>query len=342
MIQKYPKLFGGITAFVGLVFYVSWSGFDVPLPDMSSLRIEIESLNESNNESIDLTANGLTIVAFAPAFQPSDYASPMHLKAKLTPYFDAAQAAGLFDGPTVVLLPAHTMTPLLFTGYGSRVYNAGSLGLAAMPIIAQNAIEFGKNYFIFESDRPMAAAFIRTQSKVAAAAIRTVFGGLAKKYGVHIAPGSGVLMTPGVYPDALTYGHGPIFHTSFMFGPDGKAMEDAVRQVTPTAPLRGIIKQSLAEFLPIFEVAGKRLMIAIDGDMSPPELNQSIDFLLSSHFGDVRTMGSGLPAMAISSNARGWGLSEDAAKISLIDSRDTQQIQSAAPGTIYTIKIGAS
>lgn len=312
MMQKYPKIFVSITALVGLVFYVSWSGFNVPLPDTSKLDIQVESLDESNFDSNGPLSSGLTVVAFAPDLRPTDYASPVHLVAKLTPYFDAAKTAGLFDGPAVVLLPAHTMTPLLAIGYGSRVYNASSFEMAAMPIIAQNLLEFGKNYFIFESEQPIAAAFIRTQSKIAATAIQTVFGGLAEKYGVYIVPGSGLLMTPGVYPDALAYGHGPIFHTSFVFGPNGKAMEDAIRQVAVHIGLNGLAKTSLPELLPTFSVEGFSIAVAIGSDVTDPAVAAhlkdvyDLDLILSPALKRMAPTHE-TPVMSIGSNLHGWG-----------------------------------
>lgn len=333
MLKRYPKLFGFLTALVGVVFYVFWSGFDVPLPDTSSLDIKVESIGDSDIDSV----GNLNVLAFAPALTSQDYASLGHLSARLRPYFEAAKNAGVIGANTIVLLPAHTLTPLLFTGYGSRVYNARSLGAASMPIIAQNLIEFTKNYFIFDAERPMASAFVRTQTKTTADAIQTVFGGLAKEYGVYIVPGSGLLMTPGVHPNALSYGHGPIFHTSFMFDPDGKAKVDAVRKIMPTAMLDTLVKPSLPEFLPVFEIAGAKIMVVIEGDIPTREQVDSTDLILATHYGRGRTAGNNTPIVAISSNASTWQHTRSNGEVTIIGKDDAANAMPADINTIYNI-----
>lgn len=74
-------------------------------------------------------------------------------------------------------------------------------------------------------------------------------------------------MTPGAYPDSLSYGHGPIFNAGFVFGPDGSAQNDAIRKVHPIPAETGFTTASKPEFLPTFNLAsGQKLGVLICAD----------------------------------------------------------------------------
>lgn len=316
LLKRHLKKIIVITAFIGAVTYFYWPGFSVNLPEAPNNTITFDNHGNSNSASVN-------VVSIAPVMQPEDYASGRHFKAKLNDYFDAAKEKGWFGANTIVVLPAHIGTPLLAINHKSRVYRADSIRSATIPLFAYNLTAFAKNYYIFDAEEPVVAATVRAQTKTAADMYQVVFSSMAQNYGVTIVAGSILMMTPGIYPDGITYGHGPIFHASFVFGPDGKPQGDAIRQVMPNTAEQRIAKKSLAEFLPVFTLNGIRYAVAIGADTVDESVNehlksQNIDLLLSPQFhiaGDI-TINSpfgnrSLYPWAVSSsmNGEGWGLS---------------------------------
>lgn len=184
-----------------------------------------------------------------PYMEPSDYSSADHFEAKLNGYLQEVKSRGWLKDNTIILFPEHLGTFLMAANSGSRVYSASTTDSALRPLVAANLLTFLKNYFIFDDADNFTAAAIRTQSSQVADIARAVYGHLAQKYGVTIVAGSQALMTPGVYPNSLSYGHGPIFNSSFVFAPSGKAQLDAVRKVHPTLSETGFTRASNAEFL---------------------------------------------------------------------------------------------
>lgn len=259
MLKRHRKKIITMVTLFGVAIYLFWSGFSVPLPDDPTHDIIQESLGEKSGAMAN-------IVSIAPVMQPTDYASAEHFKKRLAYYFEVAFSNGWLTENTIVLLPAHIGTPLLAAEQKSRVYGADTIGKIVSMLMIDQPVDFAKNYFIFDAKHPWLAAAARTNSKRAAEIYRLVFSGLAQNYGVTIVAGSIVLMTPGIYPDGLTYGHGPLFHTSFVFGPDGSAQVDAIRQVTPSPFEAKLVKASLPEFLPAFDHGDMRFAVAIGAD----------------------------------------------------------------------------
>jgi hypothetical protein len=282
MLGKHRKKIIALVTLLGVTIYIFWSGFSVPLP----VDPNYDTIEESRGDKIGATAN---IVSMAPVMRPTDYASAAHFKKRLVHYFEFANDNGWFTENTIVLLPAHIGTPLLMTGQKSRVYSAPNIGKILPMLMIEHPFEFAKNYFVFDAEKPWLAATARTRSKRAAEIYRLVFSSLAQNYKVTIVAGSIVLMTPGISPDGLTYGHGPLFHTSFVFGPDGTAQLDAVRQVSPSPLEASIVKASLPEFLPIFNQGNFQFAVAIGDDETNPAVLEhfqqaGVDLVLSPSF----------------------------------------------------------
>ncbi|WP_262695249.1 carbon-nitrogen hydrolase family protein [Kordiimonas aquimaris] len=316
VLKRHLKKTITIAALLGAVTYLYWPGFSVKLPEAPNNTVTFENHGNSDSASIN-------VVSIAPVMQPEDYATGRHFKAKLNDYFDAAKEKGWFNDNTIVVLPAHIGTPLLATGHKSRVYSAASIKSAMIPLLAYNLPAFLKNYYVFDAEDPLIAATIRAQTKNAADTYQIAFSAIAQNYGVTIVAGSMLMMTPGIYPDGITYGHGPIFHASFVFGPDGKPQGDAIRQATPNAAEQHVAKKSLAEFIPTFSLNGIKYAVVIGSDTLDESVNtylksQNIDLLLSPQFhiaGDTAVNSpfgnSSLYPWAVSSsmNGKGWGIS---------------------------------
>jgi hypothetical protein len=259
MIRRHPKKLLFLTVTVVAAFYIFWPGL---APDLSSPP----NLHMRVSASYGSDSGGGNVVGIEPFMEQLDYATPERFEAKLAGYLDIAKNEGWLGENTIVLLPEHIGTWLVATNQKSRVYNAADANGAMLPLIMHNLLDFAKNLFIFDDPDNMAAALLRTRTAASARAQFEVYSRLAKRYGITLVAGSSALMTPGIYPSTLSYGHGPIFNASFVFGPDGKPMEDAIRKVHPIPSELGFTKASNAEFLPTFMAGETRFGVLICAD----------------------------------------------------------------------------
>ncbi|WP_417457030.1 hypothetical protein [Kordiimonas sp.] len=232
-------------------------------------------LHLSHAASFGEDAGKGNVVGIEPVIEPLDYATPERFKAKIAGYLNEAQEKGWLNANTIVLLPEHLATWLVATDMGARVYSADGSALPLMRILASEPVEALKSLFIFDDADPWAAALFRARADILSENIDHVFGGLAKEYGVTLIAGSAALMTAGIYDEGLSYGHGPIFNASFVFGPDGLPIEDAVRKSHPIPSEQGFIKSFPAKTQPVFtsDDLEYAVLICADSwfdDMYPP------------------------------------------------------------------------
>ncbi|WP_162139663.1 nitrilase-related carbon-nitrogen hydrolase [Kordiimonas gwangyangensis] len=256
---KYKKTLVLLAVTMVAAFYLFWPGFKPDLSATPSLYMKVSA-------SFGTDQGRGNVVGIEPYMEPLDYATPARFEAKLAGYLEIAAHQGWIGENTIVLLPEHIGTWLLAMGQKSRVYEAKDTSAAMLPIMSHNLVGMVKNLFIFDDESQWEAALIRTRTPEVAAALYDVYSSLAKRFGVTLVTGSSAIMTPGIYPDTLSYGHGPIFNASFVFTPDGKPIEDAVRKVHPVPSEIGFTKASKAEFLPTFPVAGRTLGVLVCAD----------------------------------------------------------------------------
>ena len=259
MLARHPKKLIALAAFLGAAFYLFWPGFTPNLSKPPALY-----LNHTQSFGSDFGAGN--VVGIEPFMEPLDYASPARFNEKLTGYFEVAESKGWLKTDTIVLLPEHLGTWLIAANQKGRVYEAKNTRSAMLPIVASNLPAFIKNYLIFDNSDLKTASVIRMQTAQTAKTVLAIYGALAKKYSVTIVAGSQALMTPGVYPETLSYGHGPIFNSSFVFGPDGEPQTDAVRKVHPIPSETGFTDASNTEFLPVFKAGKHTLGVLICAD----------------------------------------------------------------------------
>jgi Carbon-nitrogen hydrolase len=259
VLKNHPKKILALAVLIGAAFAVFWPGFT---PDLSSPP----ALNLEHSASYGTNTGRGNVVGIEPYMVPLDYASPARFQQKLAGYFDAAQEKGWLGDNTIVLLPEHLGTWLMATNQKSRVYSASTTTSAMLPIITGNLTAFLKNYYIFDNPDMAGASVIRAQTRQTADAILAIYSALAKKYAVTIVAGSQALMTPGVYQDSLSYGHGPIFNSSFVFGPDGRPQIDAIRKVHPIPSEIGFTQASKAEYLPVFKATNHTIGVLVCAD----------------------------------------------------------------------------
>lgn len=275
------KIFALVTIIVAGV-WLFWPGFAPDLSGPPKLHLGV-------SESFGTDTGAGNVIGIEPFMEPLDYATPARFQAKLDGYLKAAADKGWVGENTIVLLPEHIGTWLIATNQQSRVYSASTTDAAMRPIIMGNLPQFLKNLFIFDGTDKITAAVIRTRTRVSADAQYRVYSALARKYGVTLIAGSSALMTPGVYPDGLSYGHGPIFNAAFVIGPDGQPREDAVRKVHPIPSEVGYIKASKANYLPHFETKDRQIGVLICADSWFADTtrflaDQGIDLLLVPSF----------------------------------------------------------
>lgn len=259
MLKRHPKKLIALVALLGATFYLFWPGLSPDLSESIDSRIGI-----SDSFGVDTGAGN--VVGIEPYMVPLDYASKERFQAKLDAYLAAADREGWLKQDTVVLLPEHIGTWLMAVDQGSRVYNAADTTGAMLPLVMHNLGEFLKNLYIFDDPDNVSAALFRTRTKASAEAQFEVYGALARKYSITLVAGSSALMTPGVYPDGLSYGHGPVFNAGFVFGPDGSPINDAVRKVHPIPSETGFTTASRPEYLPTFKVGNRTMGMLICAD----------------------------------------------------------------------------
>lgn len=248
--------------------YLFWPGFP---------SIEPAKPDATVTQSWGTDSGKGNVVGIEPIMVPEDYSSVARFEAKLDWYLERAKTEGWISNETTVLLPEHIGTWLIAADQGSRVYSATGSIDPMIPLITHNLVEFAKNYFIFDNPDNVTAALIRTRTRASADAQLAVYSKLAKKYGITIVAGSSALMTPGAYPESLSYGHGPIFNAGFVFGPDGTPQIDAVRKVHPIPTETGFTTASKPEFLPTFDLpAGHKMGVLICADSW---FEHTVDFL---------------------------------------------------------------
>ncbi len=343
MLKRHPKKKIVLAAVLVAALYFFWPGFSVQkaVPRYAEILVEEFGIQETAT---------LNVIGVEPHLETTDFASAVHLEIKLSSYLEVARENDLLRPDTLVLFPAHIGTGLLAAGQKSRTYNAGSISNALTPIISYNLAQFSKNYYIFDAVNKRAAAAIRAQSQTAAMTLDTVFSALARKYKVTIVAGSGLLMTPGIYPGGLTYGHGPIFHTSFVYTPDGKPLVDAVRQIEPSAAELTVAEPSLAEFLPIFTAGDTNYGIAIGADADRDDVEdhymaEGVTLLLSPQFyqrDDLVEYPFGPTprykwGMAVSMKGEGWGLSAQGRTALIVDGEPISVQNDDMVGRIYNL-----
>jgi len=259
MLKRHTKKLIALAVLLAAGVFAFWPGLAPDLSEPPELHLKVTASYGSDVG----TGN---IVGIEPYMDPLDYATPERFQAKLDGYLTVAQKKGWLKAGTIVLLPEHIGTWLMATNQGGRVYDAESTAGAMLPIITHNLLQFLKNLFIFDDPDNTPAALIRTRTRASADAQLMIYSTLAKKYGIVLVAGSSAIMTPGVYPDSLSYGHGPIFNASFVFGPDGKPLEDAIRKVHPIPSEAGFTTASKAEFLPTFTVGERKVGVMICAD----------------------------------------------------------------------------
>lgn len=179
------------------------------------------------------------LLTIRPQLFPLDYQSPAHLRLVLAAALDAARDAGLLNPQTLVVLPDHIGTWLLATGEKPEFYRARdrlevrNWLLLGNPLLAMNVLL--RNLDANRLDE----ALLRMKAEQMAADYQSLFGGLAREYGVTLQAGSILLPEPRIDDDGqLHSGSGPLWNLSLVFGPDGRITGEPFLQDWPWTSVR--------------------------------------------------------------------------------------------------------
>ena len=221
-----------LLAGAGLLIFLDWAKERPTIHYLSDLRTQVISPPPPSVRH----GNLLTI---RPQLFPFDYQSPTHLRLVLAAALDAARNAGLLNAQTLVVLPDHIGTWLLATGEKPEFYRARdrlevrNWLLLGNPLLAMNVLL--RNLDANRLDE----ALLRMKAEQMAADYQSLFGGLAREYGVTLQAGSILLPEPRVDDDGqLHSGSGPLWNLSLVFGLDGRITGEPFLQDWPWTSVR--------------------------------------------------------------------------------------------------------
>ncbi|MDY7570178.1 nitrilase-related carbon-nitrogen hydrolase [Pseudomonas sp. CCC4.1] len=231
---------------------------------LSDLRIEL-AINEGvNNDRGNL-------LGIEPDLSPRDYQSLALVHLKLAAYLNSARDAGLINGKTVVVLPEHIGSWLMFSGEKNQLYQAANLNQAMHWLAISNPLAFANAWLRADGESRVNDAHLRMKANSMADDYQTLFGGLAKEFGVTLVAGSIALPDPRIEHGKLLVGTGALYNSSVVFDREGAAIGTPQRQLLPTYEEQSYIQPSPDHELNVVDTPAGRLGILIGSDSWYPE-----------------------------------------------------------------------
>lgn len=261
------RLFGNALASSTIVLlgaYALWTDLPSEAHYLSDLRSEV-ALNQGQPGS-----NG-NLLGIQPQMFSGDYHSADLLRLKLAAYLHKANEAGLINGKTVAVLPEHIGTGLVISGEKAEVYQAHTVDNAMGWLAASNPLKLSRALLFAKGEDRLHDALLRMKGEHMARDYQTVFGGLAKDFGITLVAGSIVLPEPSVENGQLVVGSGPLYNVSLVFGSDGAPLGQPQRKAYPVAGEQAFIAAGRADESRVIETPAGRLAVAIGADSSRTE-----------------------------------------------------------------------
>ena len=268
--QKGFRIFSILLAIV-LALYFTWAGAERKQP-AQEIRLEIDSTFVVNSD-----AGKGNLVGINPYMMPIDYASGEHFFNKLDGYLQVAQVKGWLNDKTIVVFPEHIGTWLVVAGEKQGIYTADNINKALAIYVSSNFFRYLRDWFTTpdETDDKLRHSIFSSKGAPMADIYRTVFGDLAKKYGVSIVAGSLLLPNPRIDGQRIRIGMGPLYHVSAVFRPDGSMAPELIRKSFPAADERTYVVPGPVE-VPVFQLPAGRTAVLIGEDAWFPETYASI------------------------------------------------------------------
>jgi predicted amidohydrolase len=269
------KVLGSLALTVLLILLVSyglWTSKRHVGHYLTDLRIQLVVNDGEPGE------NG-NLLGIQPELFTSDYSSIKRLHRKLAAYLQQARDDGLINAKTIVVLPEHVGTWLFAVDEKSQFYQAATIEEAMNWLAFSNPLLFLDAMFHARGENRMDDIHLRMKSRSMARDYQTVFGGLAKEFGVTLVAGSIVLPNPEVQDGQLKVGTGALYNSSLVFGRDGQPIGQPQRQLFPSWYQRGYIRSGKDAVLNVVDTPAGRLGILIGTDSWYPHnytrLNES-------------------------------------------------------------------
>ena len=258
----------GCTLFIALVAAIGGYGVWTQKRDvghyLSDLRIQV-AINDGVNQDRG------NLLGVEPELSPRDYQNLDLVHLKLAAYLNSARDAGLLNDKTVVVLPEHIGTWLVFRGEKNELYQAASLNDAMRWLALSNPLDFANAWLRADGESRANDAHLRMKADSMARDYQALFGGLAKEFGVTLVAGSIALPEPRVENGALLPGKGPLYNISVVFGRDGALMGTPQPQLLPTYEEQSYIQPSPDHELNVVNTPAGRLGILLGSDSWYPE-----------------------------------------------------------------------
>ncbi|MBC3361973.1 carbon-nitrogen hydrolase family protein [Pseudomonas sp. SWRI154] len=257
--RKFLYLLFSLALIAALVTYALWTTDRPAGHYLSDLRI---------NLAIDqgTPADRGNLLGIQPELFPTDYQSPERLHRKLAAYLQTARDQGFLNDKTIVVLPEHIGTWLMVSGEKDEVYQATTFKQAMHWLAVSNPLAFIRALAGAKGDSRLDDAYLRMKAATMAHDYQTLFGGLAKEFGVTLVAGSIVLPEPSVSEGELKIGRGALYNSSLVFGRDGRPIGQPQRQRHPVFDQQEVLEAEHSDASRVIETPAGRLGILIGSD----------------------------------------------------------------------------
>ncbi|MDF5891085.1 carbon-nitrogen hydrolase family protein [Pseudomonas syringae pv. syringae] len=255
-----------------LVSYAIWTDQRPAGHYLSDLRIRL-AINEGQ------PGERGNLLGIEPELFPTDYQNTERLHRKLAAYLQQARDKGVINSRTVVVLPEHIGTWLFASGEKDQLYQAATLDDAMEWLSWSNPLQFITAILGAEGRDRLDDAHLRIKARSMARDYQTLFGGLAREFGVTLVAGSIVLPDPSVEDGQLKVGSGALYNSSLTFGSDGLPLGQPQRQLYPERYQKRYVRTASDAPLNVIDTPAGRLGVLIGSDSWYPDnyarLNQN-------------------------------------------------------------------
>ncbi|MNO78414.1 Carbon-nitrogen hydrolase [compost metagenome] len=249
-----------------IVLFAAYAGWAERRPVnhyLSDLRSEV-ALN------LGTPAEHGNLLGVQPELFPQDYQSVERLRLKFAAYLEKARSEGLLNERTVVVFPEHIGTWLVATGEKPEVYRATRLNEAMEWMAVSNPLKLARGWLGAKGDDRLADALLRMKSVDMAHDYQTLFGGLAREFGVTVVAGSIILPSPRISEGQLQTGNGRLYSISVVFGSNGLPIGKPQRKVFPSDAEKGFTRAGDLDDLQVLPTPAGRLGVLICADSWRP------------------------------------------------------------------------
>ncbi len=330
------RLFGNALASSTIVLlgaYALWTDLPSEAHYLSDLRSEV-ALNQGQPGS-----NG-NLLGIQPQMFSGDYHSADLLRLKLAAYLHKANEAGLINGKTVAVLPEHIGTGLVISGEKAEVYQAHTMDNAMAWLAASNPLKLSRALLFATGEHRLHDALLRMKGEHMARDYQTVFGGLAKDFGITLVAGSIVLPEPSVENGQLVVGSGPLYNVSLVFGSDGLPLGQPQRKAYPVAGEQGFIAAGRVDESQVIDTPAGRLAVVVGADSARAEPQPNDAQLLAMPAFQVVGADVAAPVstggvragMAVFLHGQLWNLRSDGQSLLLHDQTVSTLTDNGSPG----------